>query len=302
MQSPLSFAGPVLVARDASGFAMGGASVAWRRLLLQADTVAPHMHVACIEGEHGSGKQTLARYLLSRSPLAGAEFQRYDAREWLLGEFDPASLAGFAYLDRADLLGPPGQALLLNVLKSLQNRPVSRSLIVVSSQQSLRHMAAQGLFLPDLAFRLTAVRFAIPPLRTRKEDIAPIVEIILEQLCNRYGHGPVQLGPGALARLLQHAWPGNVLELASVLESAFLETTAEVIRASDLAVPFAGEALQEQAVTTHPGNMTLQQMIRRHAQYVLDLNRGNKLQAARQLGISRSTLYRILGNEAIPTP
>src|SRR5271157_2147831 len=62
----------------------------WRRLLLQAEVVAPHLQLAAIEGESGSGKQTLARFLHSRSLLSKAAFQRHDAREWLVTEADPA--------------------------------------------------------------------------------------------------------------------------------------------------------------------------------------------------------------------
>src|ERR1035438_5290282 len=82
------------------------------QLLLQAEIVAPHLHLAAIEGENGSGKQTFARFLHSRSTLAKSAFQRHDAREWLVTEADPAMLAGFLYLDRVDLLASPGQGLL----------------------------------------------------------------------------------------------------------------------------------------------------------------------------------------------
>ena len=74
--------------------------------------------------------------------------------------------------------------------------------------------------MPDLAFRLTAVRFAIPPLRQRKEDIPPLRQGLLDRICARYQQRPVVLGPGALARLFQHNWPGNVRELAGILENA----------------------------------------------------------------------------------
>jgi two-component system response regulator AtoC len=257
------------------------------------------VQVASIEGEHGVGKQTLARYLLSRSPLVGTPFQRRDAREWLLREGDPSAVAGFTYLDRVDLLAPPGQGLLLGVLKAIQDRPVGRVLLVASSQMSLRQMAGQGLLMPDLAFRLTAVRFAIPPLRMRKEDIPPISQALLDVICARYQQRPVELGPGALARLLQHGWPGNVRELASVLESALLESVNGVIRPGDLALPVGGEPMAEAPPVPQATSLSLDEVILRHVQYVLDLNRGNKLRAARQLGISRSTLYRILGNETI---
>jgi DNA-binding NtrC family response regulator len=278
-----------------------GVSAAWRKLILQADMAAPHLQIAAIEGEHGSGKQTLARYLFSRSPLCGSQFQRRDAREWLATDADPAALAGFTYLDRVDLLAPPGQGLLLGVLKSLQDRPPGRAVVLASSETPLRQMAGQGLLIPDLAFRLTAIRFAIPPLRLRREDIAPLAQYLLERICTRYQQRPVVLGPGTLARLLQHNWPGNVRELASVLETALLEVGNSVIKPTDLALPENPPPIPDPHLGlqagTRPAGLSLDTVIRQHVQYVLDLNHGNKLRAARQLAISRSTLYRILGND-----
>ena len=160
-------------------------------------------------------------------------------------------------------------------------------------------MAGQGLLLPDLAFRLTAIRFAIPPLRQRREDIAPLAQFLLDRICARYQQRPVVLGPGTLARLLQHNWPGNVRELASVLETALLEADNGVILAGNLALPTEQDLQSNQLPAGQPDNLSLDAVVRHHVQYVLDLNRGNKLRAARQLAISRSTLYRILGNESL---
>ena len=277
-----------------------GVSAAWRKLLMQAEMAAPYVQVAAIEGEHGVGKHTLARYLFSRSPLASTTFLRRDAREWLVTDADPATLAGYTYLDRVDLLAPPGQGLLLSVLKSLQDRPPGRFVLIASSQTSLRQMAAQGLLLPDLAFRLTAVRFAIPPLRQRREDISVLAQSLLDRICHLYQQRPVILGPGSLARLLQHNWPGNVRELAAVLETALLEAVNGVIRPDDLALPSGLDNPQDmQQSVMRLDSLNLDAVVQHHVQYVLDLNRGNKLRAARQLCISRSTLYRILGNENI---
>jgi DNA-binding NtrC family response regulator len=278
---------------------VAGVSAAWRKLLLQADMAAPHVQVASIEGESGTGKQTLARYLLSRSPLVGEPFHRHDAREWLLRDGDLAATKGFTYIDRVDLLAPPGQGLLLAVLKNMQDRPPGRIMLVASSQSSLRQLAGQGQLLPDLAFRLSAVRFAIAPLRLRRKDIAPIAHVLLERICARYQHRPMALSPGALGKLLQHPWPGNVRELASVLEGALLEATGDVIRPDDLPLNNDPEPASEFPPPFRPGALTLDDMIHRHVQFVLDLNHGNKLQAARQLHISRSTLYRILGNQSV---
>lgn len=282
-----------------------GVSAAWRKLLLQANMAAPHLQVAAIEGESGSGKHTLARYLFGRSPLAGSAFQRRDAREWLATDADPSTLTGYTYLDRVDLLTPPGQGLLLGVLKTLQDRPPGRAVVIASSQIPLRHLAGQGQILPDLAFRLTAIRFAVPPLRQRREDIAPLAQFLLDNLCRRYQQRQAVLGPGTLARLLQHSWPGNVRELASVLETALVETGNGIIRSVDLAlidnIQPPTEAQLGRQTDSRPVDLTLDAVIRDHVQYVLDLNHGNKLRAARQLSISRSTLYRILANETLLT-
>ena len=290
-----------LVETDApQALPIAGISAAWRKLLMQADMVAPHVQVATIEGEHGAGKQTLARYLFSRSALAATTFQCRDAREWLVTDADPATLSGFIYLDRVDLLAPPGQGLLLGVLIAMQDRPPGRAVILASSQTSLRQMASQGLLLPDLAFRLSAVRFAIPPLRNRREDIAPLAQSLLDRICARYRQRPIMLGPGTLARLLQHNWSGNVRELASVLETALLEAVNGVIRPEDLNLPSVQETLpQVVQPVVHSDNLALDAVIRQHVEYVLELNRGNKLRSARLLRISRSTLYRILANETI---
>jgi len=324
-----SASGLTLVELDSSpaAFQVVGVSAAWHKLLMQADMAAPHMQIAAIEGESGSGKQTLARYLFSRSPLSGSSFQRRDAREWLATDADPVTLAGVTYLDRVDLLATPGQGLLLGVLKTLQDRPPGRAVVLASSQTPLRQMVSQGLLLPDLAFRLTAIRFAIPPLRQRREDIAPLAQFLLDRICSRYQQRPVLLGPGTLARLLQHNWPGNVRELASVLETALLEADNGVIRPVNLALPDGPPARFDASFAARLGasspvnpwanpaagpgvmldpqsaarsaNLSLDAVIHQHVQYVLDLNRGNKLRAARQLAISRSTLYRILANEAL---
>ena len=288
-----------LVESDAQTWQVVGISAAWRKLLMQAEMAAPHLQVASIEGEHGSGKHTLARYLFQRSPLSTTAFQRRDAREWLATDADPATLAGFTYLDRVDLLAPPGQGLLLGVLRALQDRPPGRAVLLASSQTPLRQMAGQGLLLPDLAFRLTSIRFAIPPLRQRREDIAPLAQCLLDRICTRYQQRPVLLGPGTLARLLQHPWPGNIRELAGVLETALLEADNGVILSSNLALPTESDQPVSARPASQLDDLSLDAVIRNHVQYVLDLNHGNKLRAARQLSISRSTLYRILGNESL---
>lgn len=279
-----------------------GVSASWRKLIVQAETATPHLKVGTIEGEHGTGKHTLARYIFDRSPLAGTLFQRRDACEWLATDADPVRIEGYLYLDRVDLLTPPGQNVLLTVLRGLQDRQAGRAVLLVSSQMSLRQMAAQGLFMPELTYRLTAIRFAVPPLRQRREDVAPLAQALLDRFSAQYGQRPVVLGPGSLARLLQHNWPGNVRELVGVLETAMLESVNGVIRPEDLALADGSELQTKLQPAVSTRELSLDAVIRNHVQYVLDLNRGNKLRAARQLGISRSTIYRILGDDGQPVP
>ena len=298
--SQTTIGSPISVEVDRHGSSqVSGGNAGWRKLLLQAEVVAPHLQVAAIEGEQGTGKQTLARYLHAHSPLARVPFQRYDAREWSASGTSEALSRGFNYLDRVDLLTMAQQGVLLATLRALQDLPRGRALLVAASQASLRYLASQGKLLPELAFRLTAVRFAVPALRHRREDIASLAQFLLDEICSRYQQQKIALGPGALARLLQHNWPGNVRELASVLEAAVLESDCAVIRAEDLHISSNAEI----EVTPQPlptsDNLDLHAMIRRHVEYVLSLNRGNKLRSSRQLGISRSTLYRILSDESV---
>jgi two-component system response regulator AtoC len=277
--------------------------------LLQAEITAPRVQLATVEGEAGAGKHLFAQTLHGLSPLGEMPFRRRDAREWLASETDASALHGALYLDRVDLLAPPGQSLLLGLVKMLQTATAEeterlpRFLLLVSTHQSLRQLAAQGDFLPDLAFRLTAVRFPIPPLRDHREDIAPIAQALIDRICRRYHQSTAVLASGTLPRLLQHTWPGNVRELASVLESAILDSTTGIIRPASLQLdPPAAVRLEPYPAVTPQASgqedLSLDAVILRHIQYVLDLNRGNKLRAARQLGISRSTLYRLLSGDS----
>lgn len=277
---------------------VAGGSAAWRKLLMQAEMAGPHLLTATIEGEQGSGKQTLARCLHACSPLALLPFHRVHAHDWLAATSSSETIEGFIYLDRVDLLSLPEQALLLDALKKLQSLPTNCACIVASSRTSLRQLARQGSLASELLFNLAAVRFVVPPLRFRREDIAPLVHFLLERACERHRCSGLSLGPGTLARLMQYTWPGNVRELAGVIEAALLEARNGVIRVEDLQIP-TGTVRIEQSEAGYNPNLDLHSVIRRHVRQVLDLNNGNKLRSARQLGISRSTLYRILGNEAV---
>ena len=275
-----------------------GVSASTRQLQRQAEIVGPHLRLATLEGEAGSGKHSLAKLLFRHWVEANCtwtkpEFKRRDAREWLLSE-PVAGAPKFVYLERVDLLSAPGQAAMLRILKVLNLGAAPAGAIAASSESSLRELAARNQFLPELAFRLTSVRFSVPPLRERREDIIPLANHFLETICNRYGLPLISLAPDAISYLLECPWPGNVRELSTVLESAILESPGSVIRFEDLSIRSVPTRTPQ--ITPGARTLNLDDVIRNHVLYVLDLNHGNKLRAARQLGISRSTLYRMLEN------
>lgn len=294
-----------------------GVSSAWRKLMAQVRLASPQLRLATIEGEAGTGKSLLAHFLHRHSPLQDLPFLRHDAREWLVNDIDLASLKGLLYLERVELLEPLGQNLLHGIMRAYQEGRSRQLAVVVSSQSSLHLLAGRGQFLPDLAFRLAAVRFSIPPLRQRKEDIPPTAQALLDRIGYRYQMRTAMLGPGCMPMLLQHNWPGNVRELASVLESALLESANGIIQTSDLKLQeglhlAGGESFDRYRRTPYGESLVLErtsatgneseaevtdldEMIRRHVVRILRLSNGNKLRAAQLLGISRSTLYRILG-------
>ena len=274
-----------------------------RRLLQQLQAVGPLTPLAGLEGEPGTGKHLLARTLHHRSAVVAHAFHRADAGQWLASDPEPSALRGTLYLERADQLSATGQSLLLQWLKTLEDRPVPNFQLLVATHSSLRQLAAQGLYLPDLAFRLCAVRFLLPPLRDHREDLAALTHALIARIARRYHRAPVALAPGVLPRLLQHSWPGNVRELASQMESAMLACNDGQITPNHLDLP-SPVAPQPKAVPTpriledHPADLSLDAVIQRHILRTLDLYRGNKLRAARQLGISRSTLYRLLAGKS----
>jgi DNA-binding NtrC family response regulator len=178
--------------------------------------------------------------------------------------------------------------------------------IVFSSSIELRAAsAAQGsAFRQDLASKLGAVRFRLSPLRERREDIPLLAQLFLQRFTQTYGKQVRGLGPGTIAPLLRHCWPGNVRELEEVIVAASVETESQWIRPIDLPrlavesrlrpAPGGDVAFGQRAVE----ELNLDRAIHLHVRRVLERVRGNKLRAAQLLGISRSTLYRILGNPA----
>jgi len=285
---------------------MAGRSAVMQHLFARMRYTAPHFRLAAVEGEPGVGK-TLAAHTLHRlGPAMPGPFA-----PWLAAEFleRPADIwrearGGLLYLSGVDELTAEQQANLRSFLEHAAHERIRMQTamgplqVIAGSAQPLRKLAAAGAFRSDLAARLTAIRFPIPPLRERQDDVPLLAELFLERWCARHGKAVRGFAPGTLERLRAHSWPGNVRELENVVGVAATETTSQWIRPLDLPrLDWPAEERREPGIpftATPVDDPNLDRAIQRHVARVLGMAHGNKLRAARMLGISRSTLYRML--------
>jgi two-component system response regulator AtoC len=292
---------------------MVGRSLVMQRLFSQMRATAPHLRIATVEGESGSGKSTAARTLHALGPAASGIFLPCPVSQFF--EQLPAVIReardGTLLLSHIEDLSPAQQLRLLDFLQWLDHQharhmPESAPRqVFFSSNLPVRKLVSSFALRIDLANRLTVIRFSVPPLRERREDI-PVLAGYFAQRFSATHNKPVRgLGPQALPRLLTHLWPGNVRELESIIHAAALETEGQWIRPIDIpslspgypaASPLASAELNGNArVHDRPDeDPNLDHAIHRHITTVLARVDGNKLRAARLLGISRSTLYRLL--------
>ncbi|HEY0784890.1 MAG TPA: sigma 54-interacting transcriptional regulator [Acidobacteriaceae bacterium] len=298
---------------------MVGRSPAMERLFLQMRYLANHLRVALIEGESGTGKLLTAETLHGLAAGRASSFVPCQASAFLRGNcsalLDEAR-GGTLFLTHVDALTPEDQARLLQLLEWHQHQHTRNNAehaprqILVSSRHSLRGLVLQGQMRADLSYHLTSVRLQLPALRERREDLGLLADHFVEQFSKLHGKPLRGLGPGVLSHLLAHSWPGNVRELQTTIHSGALMCEGQWIRMIDLpllsAEPVEGparfpaaRAAAQGPVLEDPDDPNLDRAILRHIRHVLAGVGGNKLRAARMLGISRSTLYRLLEAEGL---
>ncbi|WP_216612463.1 sigma-54-dependent transcriptional regulator, partial [Myxococcus xanthus] len=286
-----------------------------RRLI---ERVAPSGANVLVTGEHGTGKEVVARLIHGGSTRSERAFVAVnsgglsegvfeselfghvkgaftDAKSDRIGCFELAD-GGTLFLDEIGNMPLSQQAKLLRVLQTGELHPVGSSKtrrvdvrVVSATNVDLSRAVAEGRFREDLLYRLNTVEVQLPPLRERREDIPLLAAHFLAEQGRRYGRPNVRLSSEALEALLAYAWPGNVRELEHAVERAMLMASGDEVTQEDLLLKRAGREGM-----TRLEEMTLEEVERYLIERALARHEGNVSEAAKGLGLSRSALYRRL--------
>ena len=167
--------------------------------------------------------------------------------------------------------------------------------VIAATSRDLKALVAEGRFREDLYYRLSVLPIRVPPLRERLSDLEALAENLLENIAARTGMPQRELTPAALAALACHEWRGNIRELRNALEQAAMLTDHARLAAEDFASILPRAATAGASASTAPTLRPLPQLIaeleRSSIRPALEATGGNKVSAARMLGISRATLY-----------
>jgi DNA-binding NtrC family response regulator len=292
-------------------------SKAMQPVLEIIDRVGPSDANVLVVGEHGTGKEVVARWLHAVShraekPLVAVNAGGFsegvfeselfghvkgaftDAKTDRVGCFELAD-GGTLFLDEIANVPLQQQAKLLRVLETREIQRVGSSKtrhvdvrVISATNANLGEAVAKGEFREDLLYRLNTVEIRLPPLRDRLEDIPLLAQFFLGQQAARYGRDIEGFSPTAMAALREHTWPGNVRELQHSVERSVLMARGSRIEASDLGLRRRddGSPLMDELTLDEAERLMIEKALERH--------QGNVSKAAEALGLSRSALYRRL--------
>jgi two-component system, NtrC family, response regulator AtoC len=298
-------------------------SDAMREVVSLAERVAVTDANVLVTGESGSGKDALARFIHWRSPrgeqtlvkidcatlpanLLEAELFGYErgsftgATEAKPGRLEAAH-GGTLVLDEIAHLPLDAQAKLLRVIEKREfERLGGRRTIEVDARllaltnADLRSAVERRAFRDDLFYRLNVVHLEVPPLRDRRQDLEPLAESFVRTYSTKHGRAVKKISREALRTLSAYDFPGNVRELANIIERAVIVSDGEGLEADDLPESVRVAAAQRARKQSRP---TLAEIEADYVRETLSAARGNKTEAARILGISRKNLYERLARE-----
>jgi DNA-binding NtrC family response regulator len=312
--APVTFGG--LIARSAS---MG-------RIFRLIENLEHSEATVLLTGESGTGKEMVARALHDHSPRRRGPFVAVNCGA-LPGELLETELFGHvrgsftgAVRDRAgrfevaaggtlflDEIGDIPLPLQVKLLRVLQERTFERvgenrtrqtdARIVAATNRDLRRAVAEGHFREDLYYRLRVVPIEIPPLKERREDIEPLARVLLARVGARQGRA-LRFSPQALRALLRYPWPGNVRELENALEYAVAVCKGQTILPEDLPVEVTSTQWPVVAAPARP-HVEVTTPEAERLETVLEEHHWRRSQAARALGVSRTTLWRMMREAGI---
>jgi DNA-binding NtrC family response regulator len=298
-----------------------GQSQVMQRIFQTIERVAQTDANVLILGENGTGKELIARAIhrnsarksesfvsvdlgsitetLFESELFGHKKGSFtDAKEDRAGRFELAN-QGSLFLDEIGNLSMPLQAKLLT---AIQNKKVSRvgsnkeTLIdlrlICATNLPLYEMVKENRFRQDLLYRINTIEIEIPPLRDRIEDIPLLAHHFLKHYSTRYGKNITKISEGAMTRMTKHPWPGNIRELQHSLERAIILSNSSVLQPEDF--NFATPTPRESDQQINLDQFNLDEVEKLLIRKVLKKYNGNITQAAAELGLTRSSLYRRL--------
>jgi len=301
-----------------------GSSEAMRRVYDQIEKVLESDITVFVSGESGTGKELVAKAIhygslrsdgpfvdvncaaipegLQESELFGHEKGAFTgALATHPGKFEQAA-GGTILLDEVGEMSPSAQARLLRVLQErfLQRVGGTKTIaldvrVVSASNRDLAQLVSDGGFRQDLYYRLVVFPIDLPPLRQRREDIPALVEHFLTKYAADAGKKINRVEPAVLDELTSFDWPGNVRELENVIHRSLLVASGPELKMADLPSDLRG-AVDEGAAVVPPigGLRSLDELEKEAIRQALEHFAGNLSDAARQLGIGRSTLYRKL--------
>lgn len=296
-----------------------GDSKAIKDVLKLIAKAAPTDANILILGENGTGKELIAREIHARSNRAEEVFVSVDlgavpaslfeselfghkkgaftdAREDRLGRIRAAD-QGTLFLDEVGNLPLSLQPKLLTALENRAVTPVGETKtfdfdvrLISATNIPPEDLKKNSVFRPDLLYRLNTVEIHVPPLRDRKDDIAILAKAFLSQFAKKYNRPALTLSPEALALLEGNDWPGNVRELRHCVERAVILSEGETLEPGDFSGLGKGGAGETKAVS--PEGKTLDEVEKDAVRAALEKHGGNITKAARDLGLTRTSLYR----------
>lgn len=306
------------------GFAhLVGGSSALAKTIKQARAAAATSATVLILGENGTGKELIARAIHEESPRAGGPFVAVSCAalpETLIeselfghekGAFTGAAAArkgrfeladnGTLFLDEISELAPSVQVKLLRVLqeRSFERLGGTKTIavdirLIAASNRDLDQEVEAGRFRRDLFYRLNVVPLTLPALRERCEDVPLLAAHFAAKAADKHGRAPVELEPALIEALQEYEWPGNVRELENLIERLVVLTPGSKIGLEflpDKMLRTLPDASAEDETTLEGAVNALKRRMIIHA---LNLEGGNRVAAARRLGISRSYLHRLI--------